>query len=239
MDLVNRNRCHVGCILVVLGLALGSAASAGEPAACSTERWRAFVSEGAARFDIPGEWLNAVIRAESAGCLFVDGRPITSAAGAMGLMQLMPATWLRFRQVLALGAEPYDPHDNIVAGAAYVRELYDRYGSPGFIAAYHAGPLRYEAHLVSNRPLPRATLEYVARVLRAIRTDERKETAAVRAADARARGLFFTIERTAETADVQSERSFERSSTGELFVVPPHGEGRTEHSNPELRNQAR
>ena len=61
-----------------------------------------------------------------------------------------------------LGADPYDPRDNILAGAAYIRELHDRYGAPGFLAAYNAGPGRYERHLATGRPLPDETRAYVA-----------------------------------------------------------------------------
>ena len=61
-----------------------------------------------------------------------------------------------------LGADPFDPHDNILAGAAYLRELHDRYGSPGFLAAYNAGPARYEDHLATGQPLPAETRAYVA-----------------------------------------------------------------------------
>ena len=71
--------------------------------------------------------------------------------------------WDRHR----LGADPYDPHDNIIAGAAYIRELFDRYGSPGWIAAYNAGPGRYEASL-SGSPLPSETRAYLANVAPAL-----------------------------------------------------------------------
>ena len=70
-----------------------------------------------------------------------------SQKGAMGLMQIMPKTWTELRARYRLGADPYDPRDNILGGAAYIRELYDRYGAPGFLAAYNAGPGRYERHL--------------------------------------------------------------------------------------------
>jgi len=62
-----------------------------------------------------------------------------SRKGAMGLMQIMPGTWADLRARYGLGADPYDSHDNILAGTAYIRELYDRYGAPGFLAAYNAG----------------------------------------------------------------------------------------------------
>ena len=63
-----------------------------------------------------------------------------SPKGAMGLMQIMPETYAALRARYALGANPYDPRDNILAGAAFLRELHDRYGTPGFLAAYNAGP---------------------------------------------------------------------------------------------------
>src|SRR5688572_12183654 len=95
----------------------------------------AFIAEAARRFGVPEHWIRAVMRVESAG----DVRAISSA-GAMGLMQIMPATWAELRARYGLGSNPYDPRDNIMAGAAYLREMYDRYGSPGFLAAYNAGP---------------------------------------------------------------------------------------------------
>jgi soluble lytic murein transglycosylase-like protein len=85
-----------------------------------------------------------------------------SSKGAMGLMQIVPMTWTELRARHGLGADPYDPHDNILAGAAYIRELHDRYGTPGFLAAYNAGPGRYERHLATGRPLPDETQTYVA-----------------------------------------------------------------------------
>ena len=97
------------------------------------------IAEAARRFGIPEAWIRAVMHVESRG----DVRAISSA-GAMGLMQIMPATWLELRARYGLGSNPYDPRDNIMAGAAYLREMHDRYGSPGFLAAYNAGPGRYE-----------------------------------------------------------------------------------------------
>ena len=87
-----------------------------------------------------------------------------SPKGAMGLMQIMPQTWAELRRRYGLGEDPYDPHDNIMAGAAYLRELHDRFGKRGFLAAYNAGPGRYEEHLATGRPLPSETLSYMAAV---------------------------------------------------------------------------
>ena len=74
----------------------------------------------------------------------------------------MPGTWTDLRSRYRLGADPYDARDNILAGAAYLRQLRDRYGAPGFLAAYNAGPGRYEQHLATGRPLPQETQAYVA-----------------------------------------------------------------------------
>lgn len=116
-----------------------------------------FVAEAAERFDLPEAWIWAVMRAESAG------RPqAVSRAGAMGLMQVMPATWAELRARHGLGHDPFDPRDNILAGAAYLREMLDRFGAPGFLAAYNAGPARYERHLATGRPLPAETRAYLA-----------------------------------------------------------------------------
>ncbi len=121
-----------------------------------TDPHAAFVTEASRRFGIPEHWIRAVRRVESAG----DVRAISSA-GAIGLMQVMPNTWAELRARYRLGNDPFDPHDNILAGTAYLREMHDRYGSPGFLAAYNAGPGRYEEYL-AGRPLPAETRAYVA-----------------------------------------------------------------------------
>ncbi|MBV8191802.1 MAG: lytic transglycosylase domain-containing protein, partial [Alphaproteobacteria bacterium] len=84
--------------------------------------------------------------------------------GAMGFMQIMPDTWGELRLRYGLGTDPYDPHDNIAAGTAYLREMHDRYGEPGFLAAYNAGPDRYEEYVATGRPLPSETVSYMANV---------------------------------------------------------------------------
>ena len=116
-----------------------------------------FVIKAAQRFAIPAPWIHAVIHAESGG----DAHALSSK-GAMGLMQIMPETWSELRTRYNLGADPYDCRDNILAGVAYLRELFDRYGAAGFLAAYNAGPARYEDHLATGRALPEETRAYVA-----------------------------------------------------------------------------
>lgn len=117
-----------------------------------------FVEQASRRFGVPARWVRAVLDVESAR----DARA-KSPKGAIGLMQIMPATWEELRERYNLGNDPYDPHDNILAGTAYLRELLDRYGSPGVFAAYNAGPSRYEEHL-AGASLPDETRAYVARL---------------------------------------------------------------------------
>jgi soluble lytic murein transglycosylase-like protein len=119
----------------------------------------AFITEASKRFAVPEHWIRSVMRVESAGEVRARSRK-----GAMGLMQIMPQTWSELRARYDLGADPYDPRDNILAGAAYIRELDLRFGAPGFLAAYNAGPGRYENHLATDRPLPDETQAYVARL---------------------------------------------------------------------------
>lgn len=121
--------------------------------------YAAHIAEAAQRFGIPAAWIRAVMRVESAN----DLRAV-SPKGAIGLMQVMPGTWAELRVRHSLGTDPFNPRDSILAGAAYLREMHDRYGSPGFLAAYNAGPGRYEEYL-AGRPLPAETRAYVAALL--------------------------------------------------------------------------
>jgi soluble lytic murein transglycosylase-like protein len=131
------------------------------PRACppAVRAFAVFVTEAARRFHIPESWIRAVMRVESFG----DARAV-SPKGAIGLMQVMPKTYAELRVRHRLGANPCDPHDNILAGAAYLREMLDRYGAPGFLAAYNAGPARYDEHLIKGQPLPGETQDYVAKL---------------------------------------------------------------------------
>lgn len=134
------------------------------------EHWQPFIGEASRQFAIPEPWIRAVMSEESAGRTTLDGRPITSSAGAMGLMQVMPGTYSDLRNRYALGSDSYDPHDNILAGTAYLREMYDRYGYPSLFAAYNAGPKRFDAYLFDGQPLPNETLSYVESILPGVGT---------------------------------------------------------------------
>ena len=133
-------------------------------AADPIDRWAAHIAEASSRFGIPVDWIQRVMRAESGGRTMLDGQPIVSRAGAMGLMQLMLGTWRDMRLALGLGRNPQDPRDNILAGTAYLRLMYDRFGYPGLFAAYNAGPARYAGFLTSAQLLPAETRTYVAAV---------------------------------------------------------------------------
>ena len=146
-------------------LALALSLVLASPAAAQTvAEWRPFVAEASQRFGVPIAWIERVMQAESGGRTMLAGRPIVSRAGAMGLMQLMPGTWTEMRIALGLGSDPFDPRDNILAGTAYLRRMYDRFGYPGMFAAYNAGPGRYAAYLAGRQPLPGETIAYLATV---------------------------------------------------------------------------
>nr|WP_246448110.1 lytic transglycosylase domain-containing protein [Novosphingobium flavum] len=124
-------------------------------------RWRPMIEEASTRFGIQASWIERVMQAESRGYTTLNGRPIRSRAGAMGLMQLMPATWMDMRMRLGLGTNPDDPRDNILAGTFFLRLMYDRFGYPGLFGAYNAGPAAYAAWLAGTRRLPGETVAYL------------------------------------------------------------------------------
>lgn len=127
--------------------------------------WQPEIDRATANFGLPQAWVEAVIARESGGRTTLNGRPIRSSAGAMGLMQLMPKTYQDMRRQYALGADPDDPRDNIAAGTAYLRQMYVRYGYPNMFAAYNAGPGRFDDYLLRNRPLPDETIRYVTAIV--------------------------------------------------------------------------
>jgi hypothetical protein len=121
--------------------------------------WGPYVREAAGRYQVPEQWVRAVMHQESGG-----RQQAVSPVGAMGLMQVMPATYEGLRRRYGLGDDPFDPHNNILAGTAYIREMYERFGSPGFLAAYNAGPDRVNSYLAGSSGLPDETVGYLAAV---------------------------------------------------------------------------
>lgn len=134
--------------------------------------WGPYIEEASKKFDVPERWVREVMRVESGGHEFrASGVLITSPVGAMGLMQLMPETYDEVRARYSLGDDAFDPHNNILAGTAYLREMYDAFGSPGMLAAYNGGPARLQDYLTHNRPLPTETRRYVAMIAPYIRDE--------------------------------------------------------------------
>lgn len=189
-------------ILLLLGaLAVGPIPAAmpayAEPVAtadAAIDHWRDSIAEASRRFGVPEAWIRAVMQAESGGRTMLDARPITSRAGAMGLMQVMPDTYEEMRRAHDLGSDPYDPRDNILAGTAYLRAMYDRYGYPGLFAAYNAGPKRYDEYLRDGRPLPFETRAYLATIAQ---TDPSPPSPLAVASGTR---LFFALRTTADAS---------------------------------------
>jgi len=146
-------------------------------------------------------------------------------------MQIMPGTWTELRSRHRLGADPYDIRDNILAGTAYIRELSDRYGAPGFLAAYNAGPGRYERHLVTGRPLPAETQAYVAKLAPDIEnTRTTMKVAAVGKSFAWANSPLFATRAESVVRDVRSSTDMHKSLSSRTHtavdvsaLVPPSG----------------
>lgn len=124
-----------------------------------SDPWGPYIKEASGRFNVPEQWIRSVMHQESGG-----QQDVISWAGAIGLMQVMPDTYSDLKDRYGLGDDPFDPHNNILAGTAYLREMYDRFGSPAFLAAYNAGPNRVDQYLTNGRPLPAETVHYVAAI---------------------------------------------------------------------------
>ncbi|MFL5240080.1 MAG: lytic transglycosylase domain-containing protein [Rhizomicrobium sp.] len=129
------------------------------------QRWNGETAAAAKRFNIPEIWIRAVMHVESGGrTMMAEHQPIKSSAGAMGLMQLMPQTYRDMRTQLGLGPNPYEPHDNIVAGTAYLKWLRGKYGYPQMFAAYNDGPGHLDIRLRNAGLLPLETRNYLVKV---------------------------------------------------------------------------
>jgi soluble lytic murein transglycosylase-like protein len=211
----------------------------GRPNALSVRSFAAFVTEASKRFSVPEHWIRAVMHVESSA-----KQRARSSKGAMGLMQIMPKTWTELRARYGLGTNPYDPRDNILAGTAYIRELYDRYGAPGFVAAYNAGPGRYERHLATRRPLPDETQAYVATLAPMInRTRTNVQIGAVARSFAWANSSLFAT-RTAgissdrnSPADMRQNRSSRAHGVVDLSALVPHSGNLFVHHSGEMRSR--
>jgi transglycosylase-like protein with SLT domain len=239
---------RIMCIVVILAasmLSSGVAHAEQEPSATRRPNhspvlpFSAFVTEASRRFSVPEHWIRTVMHAESGA-----KQRARSSKGAMGLMQIMPTTWTELRARYGFGADPFDPHDNILAGAAYIRELHDRYGAPGFLAAYNAGPGRYERHLATGRPLPDETQAYVTTLAPMISGGLTiGQTRAVAKSFAWANSSLFAA-RTAGTssddsspADMRQNRSSRAHGVVDLSALVPHSGNLFVHRSSEMRSR--
>lgn len=193
------------------------------------------IAEAAYRFGIPAAWIAAVLAAES------NADPTAvSKAGAIGLMQLMPATWEEQRALHRLGSDPFQPRDNILAGSGYLRAMWDRYRNvTDMLAAYNFGPGRYDEYLAGERSLPAETRDYIAALVPLLGGDPLAPGAIAgppRVTDWRDAPLFVTAPAGAASASgLHGERSagaasdasspapnpLAPSSSGALFVARP------------------
>ena len=138
------------------------------------DRWNADIDEASKRVRIPSDWIRAVLIEESGGrTMMAENAPIASSMGAMGLMQLMPDTWREMQRIYGLGDDPYEPRDNILAGAAELRSLYWEYGYPGLFVAYNDGPGMIEAHRRLQQMLPMETVGYMLDIASILRSGSR------------------------------------------------------------------
>ncbi|HQT65281.1 MAG TPA: lytic transglycosylase domain-containing protein [Acidocella sp.] len=143
---------------------LSHAAGNYTPPGPANDPWGPYIDIASRRFDVPQAWIRQVMHVESGGQEYMGGHLTVSSAGAIGLMQLEPETYQEMASRYALGPDPFNPYDNIMAGTAYIHEMYAVYGSPGFLAAYNAGPGRVDAYQNYHQPLPHETTNYVAMI---------------------------------------------------------------------------
>jgi soluble lytic murein transglycosylase-like protein len=146
--------------LVLVAIANSASPSPGATLkAVMSNRCDMYVPEAARRSGLAEDVVLRVMLAESGG-----NSRIVSVKGAIGCMQIMAATWAYLAQRYSLGADPYDARMNMIGGAMYLAELAGRYGWPGALAAYNAGPGRYQRYVRAGVPLPAETIAYTARL---------------------------------------------------------------------------
>ena len=126
------------------------------PVSRRAAQFEALIEEHSAAHQISPGLVRAVIQAESA-----FNPRARSHKGAMGLMQLMPATATEFSVL-----DPYDPRENIRAGVAYLKRLLVKYSDESLaLAAYNAGPAAVARY--GRVPPYRETRDYVDKIRRA------------------------------------------------------------------------
>jgi soluble lytic murein transglycosylase-like protein len=166
-NLVLSDKQPIGSVSQMKSFAVPKADSIRATRYAASDRGRQYddvISEHARLHNIRAELVRAVVQVESA----FNPRAI-SRVGAMGLMQLMPATAREFGVFNA-----FDPVENIRGGVAYLRQLLDRYSNNEelALAAYNAGPGAVDKH---NQTVPpyRETKNYVKQISQITQTTNR------------------------------------------------------------------
>lgn len=149
----------VASALAICRISLGAEGAKAQTRVVPPAEIASHMAEASHRSGLPEAWIRAIAWVESG-----EEVHAVSSKGAMGLMQIMPATWRDLQTDLGLGSDPFDPRDNLLAGAVYLRRMFDRFGADGFLAAYNAGPSRYQAFLDGRKRLPLETITYTAQV---------------------------------------------------------------------------
>jgi soluble lytic murein transglycosylase-like protein len=127
------------------------------------------ITQAALHAGLPPAFVRSIARAESGYRL-----DAVSPKGAIGLMQLMPAT------AAALNADPLDPAQNADAGARYLRALLEKYENDPHqvskaVAAYNAGPAAVDKY--DGVPPYAETTQYVKRVLKQYEKEQARQKA--------------------------------------------------------------
>ncbi len=234
-------RSGVGSVILIAAVLLSGGAAPGTAwaqeapvaAPAAAHPYAGHVADAARRFGIPEAWIWAVMRVESRG----NSRAV-SRAGAMGLMQIMPATWGSMRARYGLGPDPFDVRDNIMAGAAYLREMHDRYGNASaMLAAYNAGPGRYDDYLSRGRPLPAETVGYLAQFTAVVGAPGAVETAVSAPPDRFAwrRAALFVRITGSGSAPSAAQSDDTSDAPGSVAARPTEAQGSAVPSSPETQ----
>jgi hypothetical protein len=122
------------------------------------------IAQAARRFGVPESHIRAVMKVES------GGNPASrSPKGAAGLMQIMPDTYADLSKRYGLGPDRFDPTNNIMGGAAYLGEMYERFGDWNeAIQAYNMGPGRAMRVRNGTATVPPETRNYLPKVQAAL-----------------------------------------------------------------------
>jgi soluble lytic murein transglycosylase-like protein len=142
-------------------LSAANTRQAGARRAMAPSELQPMIQEAASKTGVSEDLITAVIQAESAF------RPnAVSPVGAQGLMQLMPGT------ARSLGVDDsFDPRQNILGGAQYLRQQLNRFGSVDkALAAYNAGPGAVAKY--GGVPPYAETRQYVNKILRNLAADD-------------------------------------------------------------------